>query len=211
MTKKYKVYTDGAATMKQNDGKYERVSGGWAFVILDEEENVIKTTFGGQAKATNNAMELEAINAALQQIYFDERKNCIIEIYSDSAYCVNIFTKWINGWRANGWTRGKEHKEIENVDKIMAIDRIILYLANQFCEVRFIKVKGHDGNKWNEYVDECAVCGKKYVDNDPSHGPYYSHSTSGVLFKDGVRVSQREGMSIAENAEPEKTVADFEF
>lgn len=187
MAKTYKIYTDGAATMKQEDGKYKRISGGWAFVLLDENENVIKTALGGAAKATNNAMELEAINAALQDIYLNDYKGCIIEVYSDSAYCINIFTKWIEGWRANGWTRGKDHKEIENINKIMTIDDIIHRLGNMFCDVRFIKVKGHDGNKWNEYVDMCAVAGKKYVDeNNTKDSPYYEYSTTGYMYKDGV-------------------------
>lgn len=155
-----KIYTDGAATMRKVGDEYVREAGGFAYIMLTDDEEVIMSAYGGLPETTNNRMELQAINRALRKLVFQKTSGELIEVFSDSAYCVNIFTSWIKGWKANGWTRGKKHEPIENVDIIKEIDESISTLNDQFCEVKFTKVKGHNNVKWNEYVDRCAVHGK---------------------------------------------------
>lgn len=157
---KYIIYSDGAATMRKVNDEYVREAGGFAFVMLDENEEVIMSAYGGVPETTNNRMELQAINRALRKLVFMKIAGEKVEVYSDSAYCIGIFTSWIKSWKANGWTRGKKHEPIENVDIIKEIDESISILNKNFCEVEFIKVKGHANVKWNEYVDRCAVQGK---------------------------------------------------
>ena len=52
----YKIYCDGAAS---NNG-YENAIGGWAYVVLDEEENIVFECAEMVKGATNNRMELYA-------------------------------------------------------------------------------------------------------------------------------------------------------
>ena len=156
----FKIYSDGAATMRKVNGEYVREAGGFAYVMLDESGEVIMSAYGGTPETTNNRMELKGISCALGKLIAMKVSGEKINIYSDSAYCVNIFTNWIKSWKANGWTRGKKHEPIENVDIIKEIDTKIAALRNSFCEVDFIKVKGHNNVEWNEYVDRCAVMGK---------------------------------------------------
>lgn len=80
-----------------------------------------------------------------------------IEIYSDSAYSINIYTQWIKNWEKNGWTRGKKHEPIENLFVIRDTYDLIKRLEEQFIKVTFIKVKGHSTDKFNQYVDTLAV------------------------------------------------------
>ena len=51
-----------------------------------------------------------------------------IEIRSDSAYCVNMLKPggWVYGWEKNGWTRGKKHEPIENLEIIQKIYKYLL-------------------------------------------------------------------------------------
>ena len=154
------IYSDGAATMKKVDGDYIREAGGWAFVALTENEEIMFTNYGYVAQASNNAMELTAILKGLRWVFDECIEGTGIEIRSDSAYCVNIFTQWIESWKNNGWTRGKKHEQIENLEIIKSIYELIQKHKEAFNEVTFTKVKGHAGEKWNTLVDNLAVRGK---------------------------------------------------
>lgn len=85
------MYTDGACS--GNPGP-----GGWATVLLCGDAK--KEIFGGCKNTTNNIMELTAIIEGLKALKLE----CEVEIYSDSAYCVNAFNQnWIYGWIKKGW------------------------------------------------------------------------------------------------------------
>lgn len=161
----YSYYTDGASTMRKVDGKYVREAGGWAFVELENGLKVNETN-GGAPYTTNNAMELYAILAALRQFLSHEDSGAKIEIYSDSAYCINIYTQWAENWEKNGWTRGKKHEPIENLEIIKETWRLLSEIKSRFSTVEFIKVKGHAGNHYNEIADELAVTGKLSAASD---------------------------------------------
>ena len=146
--------------MRKVNGEYVREAGGWAYVILDENEKEICGGFSGNPCTTNNEMELTAIKQGLQRFLTFGFRGKGIAIHSDSAYCINIFTQWIEGWKNNGWTRGKKHEPIENLELIKEIYTLIQECKRCFCEVYFVKVKGHAGDYWNEKVDAMAVHGK---------------------------------------------------
>ena len=110
---------------------------------------------------TNNYCELYAILMALKYFKKEQSKD-ILKIYSDSTYCVNMLKSggWIYSWAKNGWTRGKKHEPIENLE---IIKEIYSYLEKS-KNIDFIKVKGHSGDKdWNNYVDKLAVKAKMEV------------------------------------------------
>lgn len=135
---KVTIYTDGACS--GNPGP-----GGWGAVLM--YENNEKEISGGKKDTTNNVMELTAALEALKLLKYP----CEVELYSDSAYLVNGFDKgWIYGWQKNNWkTASKEpvkNKEIwEEIYKLTKIHK-----------VKFIKVKGHSDNEYNNRCDELA-------------------------------------------------------
>lgn len=145
------IYTDGACTLNKVNGNYEHGPGGWAFVAIDDNGEIIHTENGGSPSTTNNEQELMAIYRALD--YAKKQEDVVI--YSDSAYCINIFTQWAAAWERNGWTRGKKHEPILNLELI----KNIYYLLKDM-NVTFVKVKGHASNKYNCYVDSLAVAAK---------------------------------------------------
>lgn len=160
----YKYYTDGAATMKKDsNGNYLRETGGWAFAQI-KDNKVIFAKAGHKNNASNNEMELMAILEALNHYlthYYSNDINDIVEIYSDSAYCINIYTQWAKNWETNTipWTRGK-NKPIENLEIIKTTWELIKKLNEGFREIKFIKVIGHSNDYFNDYVDGLAVSAK---------------------------------------------------
>ena len=85
---KYKIYCDGAAS---NNG-YENAIGGWAFVMVDENDNIIAEDSGRVPGATNNRMELYSAYAGLTVNLFELGITELpekVEVYSDSAYLHN--------------------------------------------------------------------------------------------------------------------------
>lgn len=154
------IFTDGAATMKCINGEYQRENGGAAMAVIQDEKVIYEETKYFE-NTTNNYCELYAILMALKYFKKEQSKD-ILKIYSDSAYCVNMLKSggWIYSWAKNGWTRGKKHEPIENLE---IIKEIYSYLEKS-KNIDFIKVKGHSGEKdWNDYVDKLAVKAKMEV------------------------------------------------
>ena len=81
----YAYYTDGAATMKNKNGKYLREAGGWAFILLKNGKEVSRQS-GGCPLTTNNEMELYAIYASMRDFLDNSNYGDLVEIYSDSSY-----------------------------------------------------------------------------------------------------------------------------
>ena len=132
------IYTDGACS--GNPGP-----GGWGTILMYKDSK--KEISGAKKDTTNNVMELTAVIEGLKMLKYP----CDVEIYSDSAYVVNAFNqKWIDSWIKNNWkTSGKEpvkNKEIWQE----------LYNLTKVHNVKFIKVKGHSDNEFNNRCDEMA-------------------------------------------------------
>lgn len=149
----YKIYTDGAAS---NNGTSKAI-GGWAFVILKNNEKLCEN-FGKEVGATNNQMELTAAINGLDTFYsvFIPSDFDIIEVYTDSAYLCNAYKeKWYSNWQANGWKTSNKH-DVLNKDLWL---KLIPYFNTN--NITFKKVKGHNGDKYNDYVDQLAVAGRQ--------------------------------------------------
>ena len=136
------IYTDGACS--GNPGK-----GGWGAVLLANGKELWLS--GGEAKTTNNRMELcGAIFALkeLEKLSIDSSRS--ITLYIDSQYVKNGITSWIESWKKNGWkTAAKE--PVKNQDLWLMLDEL-----NKKYSVEWKWVKGHAGNKYNEICDELA-------------------------------------------------------
>ena len=143
-----KLYCDGAAS---NNGK-ESAIGGWAFAIIKDGE-VIYSESGKQIGATNQMMELQAmITGCKRAKLFQYRENIPINVYSDSAYIINCFNQnWWCNWEKNNWLNSKK----EPVANRELWEQLIPFFKDIFFT--FNKVKGHMGDKHNEYVDKLAV------------------------------------------------------
>ena len=148
---KYSIYTDGSAIgqNKKYDWNSSPVKGGWAFVIVDENDNIITRGSGGEIDTTNNRMELNAILMALKTAYsFD--KEAEYTVYSDSSYCVTIINEYCYKWEQNKWK--KKNGSIKNLDLIKPV-----FKAKDYLNYTMEWVKGHSDNKYNNLVDELAV------------------------------------------------------
>jgi ribonuclease HI len=131
------IYTDGAC--KGNPGP-----GGWgALLVLGDRE---KELFGGEAATTNNRMEMTAVIRALETL----KRECEVDLYTDSQYVKNGIQSWIHGWKKNGW-KTSDRKPVKNADLWHAIDA----LAARH-KVRWHWVKGHAEDPGNERADALA-------------------------------------------------------
>lgn len=132
------IYTDGACS--GNPGP-----GGWGTILMYNGNK--KEISGAKNNTTNNVMELTAALEGLKMLKFP----CEVELYSDSAYLVNSFSQgWIYNWKKNNWkTASKE--PVKNKEILEEI-----YNLTQIHKVKFIKVKGHADNEFNNRCDEMA-------------------------------------------------------
>lgn len=131
------IYTDGACS--GNPGP-----GGWGAILISGEHR--KELNGGEATTTNNRMELTAAIEALNAL----KRPCTVELYTDSVYVRDGITKWIHGWRRNGW-RTADKKPVKNAELWQALEQ-----ALERHQVAWHWVKGHAGHPENERADELA-------------------------------------------------------
>ncbi len=131
------VYTDGACS--GNPGP-----GGWGAVLtFGDREKELK---GGEQHTTNNRMELMAAIASLETLKFP----CIVDLHTDSKYLQDGISKWIHGWKRNGW-RTADKKPVKNIDLWQRLDA-----ALKSHQVHWHWVKGHAGHAMNERADQLA-------------------------------------------------------
>lgn len=133
------IYTDGACS--GNPG-----AGGWGAILMCDGKK--KEFSGFEKETTNNKMELTAVIVALSKL----KKQCNVELYSDSAYVVNAINQgWLENWKANGW-KGSDKKPVKNIDLWLKLDALLME-----HNVTFIKVKGHADNPYNNRCDALAT------------------------------------------------------
>ena len=131
------IFTDGAC--KGNPGP-----GGWGAVIRSGHRE--KEISGGEALTTNNRMELMAAIQGLEAL----KRPCRVSLYTDSNYVRDGITKWVHGWKRNGW-KTADRKPVKNAELWQA-----LIDAAATHEVDWHWVKGHSGHPENERADRLA-------------------------------------------------------
>lgn len=143
------VSTDGSALGNPNGPM------GWAWA--DHAVNAARTDghqhdgdsdAGGATNGTNQIGELCAVLEALRA----HRGAEPLTIETDSQYAINCSTNWVKGWKKNGW-KNSQKKPVKNASLIKAIDAEI---GRREGPVKFVWVKGHNGNPGNEKVDDLA-------------------------------------------------------
>lgn len=144
-----RIYTDGACSANPGPG-------GWGIVINTDVKNIKKS--GGEPKTTNNRMELRAVIEAYKEILKRTKtgSNIQFDILSDSAYVVNtVLYGWLENWENNNW-QTKKGNDVKNRDLWEEFQRLREEAKYRGISVVIHKVKGHDGNTFNELADELA-------------------------------------------------------
>ena len=131
------IATDGAC--KGNPGP-----GGWGAILRVGESE--KELSGGDPHTTNNRMELTAAIEALNAL----TRPCTVKLSTDSKYVMDGLTKWVQGWKRNGWMTASK-KPVKNAELWHA-----LIAATERHEIEWIWVKGHAGHPDNERADTLA-------------------------------------------------------
>jgi ribonuclease HI len=131
------LFTDGACL--GNPGP-----GGWGVVLRWRAHE--KELSGGEALTTNNRMELTAAIEGLAAL----KRPSIVRLYSDSTYLRDGVTRWIHGWKRNGW-RTADRKPVKNVDLWLRLDAV-----RALHRIEWLWVKGHAGHPENERADALA-------------------------------------------------------
>ena len=137
--KHVELFTDGACS--GNPGP-----GGWGAILRYNGRE--KELSGGEARTTNNRMELTAVIEGLSAL----NETCAVTLTSDSKYVIDAIQKgWARGWKRNGW-RKADKKPALNAD---LWDRLL-----KLCDYHWVNlhwVKGHADNPYNNRCDELAV------------------------------------------------------
>ena len=119
--------------------------GGWGAILSYGEHE--KELSGGEGHTTNNRMELMGAIAALEAL----KQPSTVELHTDSKYVHDGISKWIHGWKRNGW-KTADKKPVKNMDLWQRLDKAV-----QQHEVHWRWVKGHAGHEYNERADRLAV------------------------------------------------------
>lgn len=148
------VYTDGSC-IKNN----KKPIAGYGIYFPNKEFKNISKPFVHKP-ITNQRAELYAIYKALKIITQNDIQFDNIYVYTDSMYSIDSITKWIKGWKKNGWITANKEK-VKNRDIIKAIDKIMISYENK---IKFFHVKSHTGKQdekslGNQYADELAIKG----------------------------------------------------
>ena len=127
----YEAWTDGSFKPSINCGGYS--------TIITQNKQIIKKIYQGFKNTTNNRMELYGVLETLK--YFDTPTQ--ITIYSDSQYVVGS----INNGHLEKWISSNDFSK-KNLDLWRQI-----YEYLKIHDTRFIWVKGHNENSFNEMAD----------------------------------------------------------
>lgn len=131
------IWTDGACS--GNPGP-----GGWGAILRYNGSE--RELSGGEAMTTNNRMELMAAIEALNAL----KRPCRVSLTTDSQYVREGITKWIHGWKKNGW-KTADRKPVRNAELWQALDEAV-----RPHQVEWHWIKGHAGHAENERADELA-------------------------------------------------------
>jgi ribonuclease HI len=130
------IYTDGSS--RGNPGP-----GGYGVVLMAGQ--LRKEMSGGFRLTTNNRMELLAVITGLEAL---KKPLTRVVVYSDSKYVVDAIEKgWLHGWMKNNFKGGKKNPDLWRR----------FHAIYQKHHVKFVWVKGHANNPYNNRCDELAT------------------------------------------------------
>lgn len=145
-----RIYTDGACSGNPGPGGYGVVG------LIQVYDHIFFTFFNRERceNTTNNREELKAIISAIdtaQSLPF------VYNIFSDSAYCVNLIKDWMWSWEKSNW-RNSKNEEVKNLDLVKNLYYLYDNKKTSICQIH--KVKGH--KKFN--VKDIDAIGNEMAD-----------------------------------------------
>lgn len=130
------IYTDGSS--RGNPGP-----GGYGAILMSGQRRLELSQ--GYRRTTNNRMELMGVIAALEAL---KKPRLNITVYSDSQYIVKAVKEgWLNKWIATNFAKGKKNKDLW----------VRFYALYQQHNIKFVWVKGHADNPYNNRCDVLAT------------------------------------------------------
>ncbi|BDM70373.1 ribonuclease HI [Streptomyces nigrescens] len=121
---------------------------GWAWVLADAGETVVRWEAGPLGTATNNVAEL----TALERLLTATDPALPMEIRMDSQYAMKAVTTWLPGWKRKGW-KTAAGKPVANQELVVRIDEL---LAGRTVEFRYVPAHQVDGDRLNDFADRAA-------------------------------------------------------
>lgn len=131
------IFTDGACS--GNPGP-----GGWAALL--RFKGTEKTMNGGEARTTNNRMEMTAAIKALEAL----KRPCKVRLTTDSQYLMKGITEWLKNWKRRGWVTASK-TPVKNAELWKRLDAL-----TEQHQVEWLWVRGHNNHEENELVDALA-------------------------------------------------------
>ena len=134
------LFTDGSCS--GNPGP-----GGWAFILRDNSTGREIHVADGEARTTNNRMELLGVIKGLERL----KEPCRVDLYSDSQYVVFGLKSWMDDWKAKGWKRSRR-SPVKNLELWKQLDEL-----RHRHEINPIWIRGHSDHPENQRCDQLAV------------------------------------------------------
>jgi ribonuclease HI len=131
--RKVHIYTDGSSAIYQ-PGR----PGGWAAMMIDCLSNNKWYRSGGSMNTSPHQMEIQAAIGGLESL----TSPCQVTIFTDSAYLIDA--------ALSDFRFGRHKKALLCLDELCRIH-----------DVRWKKVKAHDGVRHNEQMDELAKTARR--------------------------------------------------
>ena len=132
------IYTDGCC--KGNPGP-----GGWGAVLIYKQH--ISEISGGCKNTTNNQMEITGVIEAVKLL----KEPCNLTIHTDSQYVVNSFEKgWLDKWVSENF-KSSDGNDRPNTNLWRELLKLLIPHT-----YKFVWVRGHNGDKYNERCDRLA-------------------------------------------------------
>jgi ribonuclease HI len=144
------VWTDGACTKNGRGGARGGIGVFWG----PGDARNVSAPLAGELQ-TNQRSEMTAVLRALKDTREMAATGEALNIVTDSMYTIDCATKWIVGWRRNGFMTA-DRKPVKNKDLVVAISDELKGRA-----VRFTHVRGHKGDYGNEEADRLATAGAR--------------------------------------------------
>ena len=148
-----RIYTDGACT---NNGKGGRAKASWSCIFPDFIHASRAAPLDSQYTVTNQSAELCAILEGVRRGKDLVPAEAEVRIFTDSQYSMNCLTKWVVGWRKNGWKTSSGgavvHREL--IETILA--EVAYYKGFSIFYVAAHTGKTDESSKWNAAADSLA-------------------------------------------------------
>lgn len=130
----------------------------WAWVVADADGQPQRWEAGALGSTTNNVAELTALAELLEAT----DPALPLEVRMDSQYAMNAVTKWIAGWKRNGWMTASK-KPVANRELVVRIDAL---LNGREVEFRYVPAHREDGDHLNAIADQAASDAATYQKSD---------------------------------------------